>query len=421
VRTRPGCSVNVLSQSANTKNQLVGDCYDLAGNLLGLSAPPCPSPTYSYNAENQMTLTAGVTYTYDGDGKRVKKSSGTLYWHGAGSDPLDETDLAGSTANAAFKEYIFFDGKRIARRDYQNNVNYYFADHLGTARVVTNAGGAILDDSDFYPFGGERVILSSSGNSYKFTGKERDSESGLDNFGARYYANTKGRFMSPDEVFADQHTANPQSWNLYSYARNNPLGLVDPTGNYAVCSAEFSSCGSEGVGISPEEANAYFQQVQEQEKANQKNSARKPKGRKAKSRPLVKAQPGKLRHSKAASDRDVSYYAVTLDSNGKPLLSPNHALTLSERWKGEPGAAHICDPSCVEKDPEHIRHSEMIDSQSVLSGQNYSIERRWSVDGIAAGVLDEKNFAWDFEIMRVTNDVAPYFTIEYGNDPKSPN
>jgi len=38
-----------------------------------------------------------------------------------------------------------------------NNVNYYFADHLGTARVVTNSSGTILDDSDFYPFGGERM------------------------------------------------------------------------------------------------------------------------------------------------------------------------------------------------------------------------------------------------------------------------
>src|SRR6266704_6116893 len=135
-----------------------------------------------------MTSTAGVTYTYDGDGKRVQKSSGKLYWYGMGSDPLDETDLTGSTTNASFNEYIFFGGKRIALRDYLNNVNYYFADHLGTARIVANSSGTVLDDSDFYPFGGERVITSSSGNRYKFTGKERDSESGLDYFGARHNA-----------------------------------------------------------------------------------------------------------------------------------------------------------------------------------------------------------------------------------------
>lgn len=51
-----------------------------------------------------------------------------LYWYGTGSDPLDETDLTGTTANSSFKEYIFFNGKRIASRDSTNAVNYYFAD-----------------------------------------------------------------------------------------------------------------------------------------------------------------------------------------------------------------------------------------------------------------------------------------------------
>lgn len=63
------------------------------------------------------------------------------------------------------------------------------------------------------------------------TGKERDSESGLDNFGARYYASTMGQWMSPDPsglFFANP--ADPQSLNLYSYARNNPLKNIDPTG-----------------------------------------------------------------------------------------------------------------------------------------------------------------------------------------------
>jgi RHS repeat-associated protein len=63
------------------------------------------------------------------------------------------------------------------------------------------------------------------------TGKERDAESGLDYFGARYYSSSMGRFSSPDPsglAYADP--ANPQSLNLYSYAQNNPLTNVDPTG-----------------------------------------------------------------------------------------------------------------------------------------------------------------------------------------------
>jgi len=62
------------------------------------------------------------------------------------------------------------------------------------------------------------------------TGKERDTESGNDYFGARYYASSMGRWLSPDKPFADQHTSNPQSWNLYAYGRNNPLKNVDLNG-----------------------------------------------------------------------------------------------------------------------------------------------------------------------------------------------
>lgn len=64
----------------------------------------------------------------------------------------------------------------------------------------------------------------------EFTGKERDDESGLDHFGARYFSAAQGRFTSPDRPFADQNVADPQSWNLYAYGRNNPLRWVDPTG-----------------------------------------------------------------------------------------------------------------------------------------------------------------------------------------------
>ena len=70
----------------------------------------------------------------------------------------------------------------------------------------------------------------------KITAKERDSESGLDNFGARYNSSSMGRFMSPDPFYNDSHPENPQSWNEYAYARNNPLRYVDPNGETATVS-----------------------------------------------------------------------------------------------------------------------------------------------------------------------------------------
>ena len=63
----------------------------------------------------------------------------------------------------------------------------------------------------------------------KFTAKERDAESGRDYFGARYYGSALGRFTSPDPSgLLAQKPQDPQSWNLYAYARNNSLANVDP-------------------------------------------------------------------------------------------------------------------------------------------------------------------------------------------------
>jgi RHS repeat-associated protein len=208
-------------------------CYDAAGNLLtnmGLS--------FSYDAENYLKSIPmlGITYLYDGHGHRVAKLNRSgqatkLYWYGPDSDPLDETDGTGANNNSNFYEYAFFNGQRVARRDYQNNVDYYFADHLGSARVVTNSAGTILDDSDFYPFGGERAVVTpSSGNSYLFTGKERDSESGLDNFGGRYFGSSIGRLMSLDPTNQGVDFYYPQTWNRYAYALDNPLSIVDNNG-----------------------------------------------------------------------------------------------------------------------------------------------------------------------------------------------
>src|SRR5260370_40041172 len=65
----------------------------------------------------------------------------------------------------------------------------------------------------------------------RFTGKERDSESGLDYFGARYYGGAQGRFTSADpKPVTEENFVNPQRWQMYAYVNNNPLAAYDPNG-----------------------------------------------------------------------------------------------------------------------------------------------------------------------------------------------
>jgi RHS repeat-associated protein len=86
----------------------------------------------------------------------------------------------------------------------------------------------------------------------KFTGKERDSETGLDFFGARYFSGAQGRFSGPDEPLNDQFPNDPQSWNLYSYVRNNPLKYTDPTGEDCVYTSNQTES---SVGVALERGN----------------------------------------------------------------------------------------------------------------------------------------------------------------------
>jgi RHS repeat-associated protein len=99
------------------------------------------------------------------------------------------------------------------------------------------------------------TCLYDKGIRSRCTGKERDAESGLDYFGARYFSGAQGRFTSADAPFADQHAEDPQSWNLYGYVRNNPLKNTDPNGTD--CQNGVSACANYILGGVGAIANAF--------------------------------------------------------------------------------------------------------------------------------------------------------------------
>lgn len=124
-------------------------------------------------------------------------------------------------------------------------INWLVSDQLGTPRIIFDQSGSLATVSrhDYLPFGeelgsgiggrsGVAGYGASDGIRQKFTGQERDDETGLDYFGARYFSGTQGRFTSPDPLLSSGRVTMPQSWNRYAYTLNNPLRYVDPTGLY---------------------------------------------------------------------------------------------------------------------------------------------------------------------------------------------
>ncbi len=90
--------------------------------------------------------------------------------------------------------------------------------------MITNGSGTPCYQATFTPYGEEHATQTSCEQNYKFTGDERDAETGLDYAFARYYSSRLGRFMSIDPMGGD--TSNPQSLNRYAYTWNRPAGRI---------------------------------------------------------------------------------------------------------------------------------------------------------------------------------------------------
>jgi len=232
--TQPTMPVSI----SDGNNHLSSLAYDASGNTTSDGAF-----AYTWNAESEVKTAAGVTYNYDADGSRVAKVGSKLYWYGSGSEILAETDAYGNTTN----EYVFFGGKRVALLPNGSTAQYYVEDALGSSRVITTNTGVVCYDADFYPYGGERTPYTDTctQNNYKFEGKERDPETstlpgnanGNDDFGARYYSNRYGRWLSADwsatpVAVPYANLTNPQTLNLYSMVADDPESFDDLDGHW---------------------------------------------------------------------------------------------------------------------------------------------------------------------------------------------
>ena len=261
-----------------SSNQVASMTYDAAGDVIydGLNS-------YLYDAEGRLCAVrnyVGVLtgYLYDAAGTRVAKGSlatfscnfaptnftpATSWVLGPGGEQVTEYAVSGGAS--AWAHTNAFSAGQLQATYHDTGTYFYLGDWLATKRVEVGASGCISAYAGL-PFGDGLTPVSVRGyascvdaTEHHFTGKERDTESGNDYFEARYYASSMGRFMSPDPVFGTiERVADPQQWNMYAYARNNPLTNTDPTGldfNITGCGKTSARCQNNIFGTTSTDAN----------------------------------------------------------------------------------------------------------------------------------------------------------------------
>jgi RHS repeat-associated protein len=258
--------VTFVSQSAPISYSAPGGfVYDNAGNVTtdGVN-------TYAYDSEGRICAVlqpsymggAQFRYIYDASGLRVAKGTFT------GSFPAKNTvcpaPVPGTNVTLTAQYLLNLGGEQVTELNgtggwVHSNVwagshldatydtkglHFQLADPLGTRRVQTNYQGVVEEYIQSLPFGDNLNTVIPSGapstaddaTEHHFTGKERDTESGNDYFGARYYASAVGRWLSPDwsakeEPVPYARLEYPQTLNLYAYLMNSPLTGVDAYGH----------------------------------------------------------------------------------------------------------------------------------------------------------------------------------------------
>jgi RHS repeat-associated protein len=164
---------------------------------------------------NAATLVENV---YDSIGMRYRKveNGKTTYYIYNGTDPLIEY----TPADGGYT-YRIYAGKRAIAEERAGVVKFYHKDHLGSTRVVTDASGKKVAEYKYAPYGKKEIAIG-SGTDYQFTDKSYEESLGLSYFGARFYDQEAGRFITVDPAC--------DGINWYAYCYNNPLKYRDADG-----------------------------------------------------------------------------------------------------------------------------------------------------------------------------------------------
>jgi len=251
--------VDRLTSAINSAQPNENYGYDGVGNRTASHL----SASYSYQPFNRLTNTATATYSYDNNGNLLSKTnaSGTTNFTWSEENQLKQVTLPGGltvnykydalgrriqrTTSAGANERYVYDGhdvlvdlnadwsvattylsdlgidNKLRQTSATTGVSYYLTDHLGSTAAFTNAAGNVIEQRTYDSFGNSTV---STRTRYGYTGRERDPDTGLLYYRARFYDPQVGRFISEDPAGLSA------AINSYSYTANNPIWAYDPLG-----------------------------------------------------------------------------------------------------------------------------------------------------------------------------------------------
>jgi RHS repeat-associated protein len=215
---------------SNTTNQFtslagVTPTYDLDGRLTYDAVNH-----YTWDADSKLytvDTSPSTTVTYDALGRMVEKTVGTSHTQIVYS-PLG-SKLAVMSAQTLQKGFVPLPSGSQAVYTSSGLAYYRHTDHLGSSRLATTPSRTPYSSTAYAPFG--EPYKQAGTTDLSFTGQDQDTVSGMHDFLARRYMPTQGRWLIPDPAgLSAVNPANPQSWNRYAYVNNKPLALVDPLG-----------------------------------------------------------------------------------------------------------------------------------------------------------------------------------------------